>query len=109
MATTADIPPQPQAAATSTTPGAAEPFKLPLIVKLYVAFAWATGVMITILVFIGVPLRYLAHEGQVDMIVGFIHGVFLSPEYVVLAIMVDGGWALLAGRARGLLARRGRL
>jgi homoserine/homoserine lactone efflux protein len=33
----------------------------------------------------------------------------LSITFLVLAIIVDGCWALLAGRARGLLARRGRL
>ena len=33
----------------------------------------------------------------------------LSITFLVLAMLVDGGWALLAGRARGLLARRGRL
>ena len=33
----------------------------------------------------------------------------LSVTFVTLAILVDGGWALLAGHAGGLLARRGRL
>jgi len=33
----------------------------------------------------------------------------LSATFLVLAMLVDGGWALVAGRARFLLARRGRL
>lgn len=33
----------------------------------------------------------------------------LSVTFVVIAIIVDGLWALVAGRARGLLASRGRL
>ena len=33
----------------------------------------------------------------------------LSATFLGLAVLVDGGWALLAGRARGLLASRGRL
>jgi integral membrane protein len=58
----------------------------PILVKAYVVFAWATGVMATILFFVGIPLQYLAHEGQVDKIVGVIHGVGLYPAYVVLSI-----------------------
>jgi len=33
----------------------------------------------------------------------------LSASFLVLAVVVDGGWALAAGRARFLLARHGRL
>lgn len=33
----------------------------------------------------------------------------LSVTFLALALLVDGGWALIAGRARGLLASRGRL
>jgi len=35
--------------------------------------------------------------------------VLLSMTFVALAILVDGSWALAAGRARHLLASRGRL
>jgi threonine/homoserine/homoserine lactone efflux protein len=35
--------------------------------------------------------------------------VILSATFLGLAVLVDGGWALAAGRARGLLASRGRL
>jgi homoserine/homoserine lactone efflux protein len=33
----------------------------------------------------------------------------LAATFLVLALLIDGLWAVLAGRARGLLARRGRL
>lgn len=33
----------------------------------------------------------------------------LAATFLLLAILLDGGWALLAGRARGFLAARGRL
>jgi threonine/homoserine/homoserine lactone efflux protein len=33
----------------------------------------------------------------------------LSATFLVIAILLDGGWALLAGRVRGFLATRGRL
>jgi homoserine/homoserine lactone efflux protein len=33
----------------------------------------------------------------------------LSASFLVLAVLLDGGWAVLAGRARGFLAARGRL
>jgi threonine/homoserine/homoserine lactone efflux protein len=33
----------------------------------------------------------------------------LSATFLLLAVLVDGGWALAAGRARGLLAVHGRL
>ncbi len=35
--------------------------------------------------------------------------VLLSTTFLALAIALDGAWAILAGRARGFLARRGRL
>jgi threonine/homoserine/homoserine lactone efflux protein len=33
----------------------------------------------------------------------------LSATFLVLAVLIDSGWALIAARARGLLAARGRL
>jgi integral membrane protein len=56
------------------------------LVTAYVAFAWATGVMMTILVFVGMPLKYWAHSGELDKIVGMVHGVGLYPIYVILSI-----------------------
>jgi integral membrane protein len=68
----------------ATTATVAE--KRPLLVTAYVIFAWATGVMMTILVFVGVPLKYLANSGEIDKIVGLVHGVALYPVYVILSI-----------------------
>lgn len=35
--------------------------------------------------------------------------LLLSATFIAIAVAVDSGWAVLAGRARGLLAARGRL
>jgi integral membrane protein len=56
------------------------------LINAYVVFAWATGVAMVILVFVGVPLKYGADSGGVDKVVGLVHGVFLYPIYVILSI-----------------------
>jgi integral membrane protein len=56
------------------------------LVTAYVGFAWATGVMMAILVFVAVPLRYWAGSGELDKIVGMVHGIALYPVYVILSI-----------------------
>ena len=56
------------------------------LVTAYVAFAWATGVMMTILVFIAMPLKYWANQPDLDKVVGMIHGMALYPPYVILSI-----------------------
>jgi integral membrane protein len=56
------------------------------LVTAYVAFAWATGVMMTILVFIAMPLKYWANQPELDKVVGMIHGMALYPPYVILSI-----------------------
>lgn len=65
---------------------ATPPVKRSPLINAYVAFAWATGVAMVILVFIGVPLKYVADSGGVDKVVGLVHGVFLYPIYVILSI-----------------------
>lgn len=65
---------------------ATPPVKHSPLVNAYVAFAWATGVAMVILVFIGVPLKYGFDSGGVDKVVGLVHGVFLYPIYVILSI-----------------------
>lgn len=57
-----------------------------LLVKAYVAFAWATGVMIVLLVVVTMPLRYWASVPGPEKVVGLIHGVALYPPYVILSI-----------------------
>jgi integral membrane protein len=64
----------------------ATPAKRSPLVTAYVAFAWATGVMMVVLVFVGMPLKYWAHSGEVDKIVGMVHGMGLYPIYVILSI-----------------------
>ncbi len=56
------------------------------LVTAYVAFAWATGVAMAVLVFVAVPLKYWAHAGELDKIVGMTHGMGLYPIYVILSI-----------------------
>lgn len=56
------------------------------LVTAYVVFAWATGVMMAVLVFVGMPLKYWAGSGEVDKVVGMIHGMGLYPAYVILSI-----------------------
>jgi integral membrane protein len=56
------------------------------LVTAYLAFAWATGVMMTILVFIAMPLKYWANQPDLDKVVGMIHGMALYPPYVILSI-----------------------
>jgi integral membrane protein len=56
------------------------------LVTAYVAFAWATGVMMTILVFIAMPLKYWGNSPELDKVVGMIHGMALYPPYVILSI-----------------------
>lgn len=65
----------------ATTP----PKRSPLVTA-YVAFAWATGVAMVILVFVAMPLKYWAHSGELDKIVGMTHGMGLYPIYVILSI-----------------------
>jgi integral membrane protein len=65
---------------------ATPPVKRSPLINAYVAFAWATGVAMVVLVFIGVPLKYGADSGGVDKVVGLVHGVFLYPVYVILSI-----------------------
>lgn len=65
---------------------ATPPVKRSPLVNAYVIFAWATGVAMVILVFVGVPLKYGADSGGVDKVVGLVHGVFLYPIYVILSI-----------------------
>jgi integral membrane protein len=67
----------------STQPGAK---KRPLLVSAYVFFAWATGVMIVLLVFVTVPLKYWGSVPGPEEVVGLVHGVFLYPPYVILSI-----------------------
>jgi integral membrane protein len=65
---------------------ATPPAKRSTLVNAYVVFAWATGVAMVLMVFIGMPLQFWASEGGVDKVVGLVHGMFLYPVYVILCI-----------------------
>jgi integral membrane protein len=72
--------------ATSEELAPAQPPKHSLLVKAYVFFAWATGVMIVLLVFVTIPLRYWGSVPGPEKVIGLVHGVFLYPPYVILSI-----------------------
>lgn len=65
---------------------ATTPVKRSPLVNAYVAFAWATGVAMVVLVFVAVPLKYWGHSDELDKIVGMTHGMGLYPIYVILSI-----------------------
>jgi integral membrane protein len=74
-------------ATPAQSPSAPSPAaKRSLLVSAYVFFAWATGVMIVLLVFVTVPLKYWGSIPGPEEVVGLIHGVFLYPAYVILSI-----------------------
>lgn len=56
-----------------------------LIVIAYRAMAYLTGTALIILVFVGMPLQFLAHDNTVEHIVGVIHGM-LYIVYVIVAL-----------------------
>src|SRR3954447_11393504 len=59
----------------------------------YRVVAWLVGVLLIVLVCVGVPLKYAADIPGVAQWVGFVHGVFVYPLYLILT-------ALLAFRTR---------
>jgi integral membrane protein len=76
----------------------------------YRVFAYLTGVMLLILVFVAVPLKYLADRPATVAIVGPVHG-FLYMVYLVFAfdLAVRNRWpfvrtllVLLAGTVPGM-------
>jgi integral membrane protein len=51
---------------------------------LYRVVAWIVGVLLIVLVCIGVPLKYAADTPGIAKWVGFVHGVFVYPLYLVI-------------------------
>lgn len=49
----------------------------------YRTIAWIVGVLLIVLVCIGVPLKYAADTPGIAKWVGFVHGVFVYPLYLV--------------------------
>lgn len=52
----------------------------------YRVVAWIVGVLLIVLVCIGVPLKYAADVPGIAKWVGFVHGVFVYPLYLVLTL-----------------------
>ncbi len=67
------------------------------MIGLYRVLSWITGTLLLILVFVGLPLKYLADVPQVDAVVGVAHGVFFFPAYVVVVLIlgVTRNWPIL--------------
>jgi integral membrane protein len=58
--------------------------------------AWVVGVLLVVLVFVGVPLKYLADTPQVVAVVGFTHGMlYLVYLATALDLAVRRRWHLL--------------
>jgi integral membrane protein len=67
------------------------------MIGLYRVLAWITGTLLLILVFVGLPLKYLGDVPQVDAVVGVAHGVLFFPAYVVVVLIlgVTRNWSIL--------------
>jgi integral membrane protein len=50
--------------------------------------AWIVGVLLIVLVCVGVPLKYAADSPDVAKWVGFVHGVFVFPLYLVVTLLL---------------------
>ena len=59
--------------------------------RLVLAFrvlAWLTGIALLLLVFVAMPLKYLADEPWLSDRLGMLHGMLLYPAYVVVSFVV---------------------
>ena len=56
----------------------------PGMLLVYRLIAWIVGVLLIVLVCIGVPLKYAADSPGIAKWVGFVHGVFVYPLYLVV-------------------------
>ena len=52
----------------------------------YRIVAWIVGVLLIVLFCVGIPLQFAAHSKGVDAVVGFVHGVFFYPLYLLLTL-----------------------
>ena len=57
--------------------------------------AWVTGVMLLVLVFVAMPMKYLGDDESLDFVAVF-HGTVLYPLYVLasLHLAYQGRWSL---------------
>ena len=62
----------------------------------YRVMSYVTGVLLVILVFVGLPLKYIFDSPDVTAIVGTAHGfLFMVYVVVVLALGFIAGWSLV--------------
>ena len=52
----------------------------------YRIVAWVVSVLLIVLVFIGVPLKYAADAPGIAKWVGFVHGVFFYPLFLLITL-----------------------
>jgi integral membrane protein len=52
----------------------------------YRVTAWIVSVLLIVLFCVGIPLQYAAGHHGVDAVVGFVHGVFFYPLYLLLTL-----------------------
>ena len=58
------------------------------LLTLYRVLAFTTGVLLIILVFVGIPLKYWGGQGIVVSVVGFAHG-WLYMVYVLVTLLLS--------------------
>ena len=70
---------------------------LPLDLRVWRVLAITTGVLLVVLVFVGIPLKYFADVPAVDALVGVTHGVVFFPLYVIASLVVGyrRNWSIL--------------
>ena len=58
--------------------------------------AWLTGIALLVLVFVAMPLKYLADEPWLSDRLGMLHGMLLYPAYVIVAFVLgyQARWTL---------------
>lgn len=63
---------------------------------LFRVLAWATGVVLLVLIFVAVPLKYFADQGGLSAVAGMVHGIVLYPAYVIVSFVLGyrARWSL---------------
>jgi len=71
--------------------------RLPLDLRVYRVLAYITGVLLVILIFVGIPLKYLGSIPEVDAVVGVAHGVLFFPAYILATLVVGyrRNWSII--------------
>lgn len=69
----------------------------PGLVITFRVLAWLTGLALLVLVFVAMPLKYVADEPGLSDQVGVVHGMALYPAYVIVAFVLgyQARWSLI--------------